>query len=324
MRRKKWLFVVVLLLVLAAWSGYKLYLQRQAAEVYTGTVEVTKADIMPKRSGYLEVLSIEEGDSVAAGQQVARLDQKSFDAQLRRDAAALAGAEAKLADLRKGARPEELREAAANTASALSVYDKARADRLRFAALYTDGAVSRQQFDEALSADVVAENALKAAREKEKLLLAGNRVDVIAAQEMEVERLAAVLEETRIAAAECKLYSPLSGLVLTKQYETGEYIGAGGALATVADLGDCWVKIYVSSDVLGTIQVGQSVTVQIDAYPDRPFAGRVKEISDTAEYTPRQSITKNERANLVFAVKVAIPNADGIFKPGMVADVTLP
>ena len=69
--------------------------------------------------------------------------------------------------------------------------------------------------------------------------------------------------------------------------------------------------------------MGQECSVKIDAYPDRAFTGKIKEISDSAEYTPRNSITKRERANLVFAVKVALPNEEGIFKPGMVADVLI-
>lgn len=323
MQHRKWLLVAALFLCLVGWAGYKLYLQGQAAAVYTGTIEVTKADITPRLSGYLTVLSIEEGDAVEAGQQVAQIDRRTLDAQLRQGEAALAKAKATLLDLRKGARPEELREAAANTASALSVHEKARADRRRFQALYASGAVSRQQYDEAVSADSVAENALRAAQEKENLLRAGNRADVIAAQEMEVERLSAVLEDSRIALADSALKSPISGRVLTKQYEVGEYVNAGGAVATIADLEDCWVKIYVSSSALGEIGIGQEAAVRIDAYPDRVFAGRIREISDAAEYTPRQSITKNERANLVFAVKVAVDNEAEVFKPGMVADVTL-
>lgn len=323
MRQKKWLAVGLLFLCLVGWAGYKLYLQRQSAEAYTGTIEVTKTDVVPKRGGYLALLSIKEGDAVAAGQQVAQIDQRDLDAQLRHDEAALAKASATLTDLRKGARLEELREAAANTASALSVYEKTRADRQRFQELYAGGAVSRQQYDEAVSADAVAESALWAAREQENLLRAGNRVDVIAAQEMEVKRLAAALETSRIALADSVLCSPVAGRVLSKNYEPGEYVNAGGPVATVADLRDCWVKIYVSSNTLGVIQIGQSAAVRIDAYPDRVFEGRIKEISDTAEYTPRQSITKNERANLVFAVKIAVENEAEVFKPGMVADVTL-
>ena len=72
------------------------------------------------------------------------------------------------------------------------------------------------------------------------------------------------------------------------------------------------------------VQDGSPASVYVDAQPDTPLAGRVREISDRAEYTPRQSITRNERSNLVFAVKVGIDNTDGLVKPGMPADVIFP
>lgn len=323
MKQRKFTAAFLILLLLLGWAGYKLYLQQQSSHIFTGTVEATKADITPRIGGYLKELTIKEGDAVAMGQRIAQIDQRELQAQLVRDDAALAKAKAQLTDLHKGARPEELREAAANVASAASVYEKSHADYLRYQSLYVSGAISRQQIDDAKSADEVAANALAAAKERENLLRAGNRDDVIEAQQQEVKRAEAVLSGTKISLEDSILLSPLAGLVLTKNYEPGEYVSAGSAVATIADLGDCWVKIYVPSDLLGSLRAGQGTIVKIDAYPDRVFAGRIGEISDAAEYTPRQSITKNERANLVFAVKVILPNEEGIFKPGMVADVIL-
>ena len=118
------------------------------------------------------------------------------------------------------------------------------------------------------------------------------------------------------------IYSPLDAMVLTKNFEAGEYVNAGSALLTVADLSDCWVKIYIPSTELGRVSVGSLAEVRIDAAPGQVFFGRVREISENAEYTPRQSITRNERANMVFAVKVAVDNDAGVLKPGMPADVS--
>ncbi|MDF2634104.1 MAG: hypothetical protein K0R78_978 [Pelosinus sp.] len=115
----------------------------------------------------------------------------------------------------------------------------------------------------------------------------------------------------------------LNGVVLNKNYQNGEFVNPGSAIATIGDLNDCWVKVYISSEQLGLIKLGQSVDVKIDAYPDKVFAGNIKEISQNAEFTPRQSITQKERANLVFYVKVKIDNSEGILKPGMPADVVI-
>ena len=323
MTKNKIITAVIIAVLIMAAGAYKLYLQSEAAKILTGTVEATKADITPRQGGYLRERPFKEGDRVEAGQAAAQLDVRDLEAQLAECDAALKKAQSQLIDLEKGARPQELREAAANVASALSVYKQSHADRLRYEELYSQGAVARQQLDQAVADDLVAINSLKAAREQEALLQEGSRVDEIEAQRAEVKRAEAALKNAQVDLADATLYSPVSGVVLSKNYEVGEYVAAGMSVATIVDLSDCWVRVYVPSDVLGSIKLGQECDVKIDAYPDKVFKGRIKEISDSAEYTPRNSITRRERANLVFAVKVALPNEEGIFKPGMVADVLI-
>ena len=142
-------------------------------------------------------------------------------------------------------------------------------------------------------------------------------------QRLEVERSEAVLAASRTQVADLEVNSPLAGRVLSKNYEKGEYVNAGAAIATIGDMNDCWVKIYVSTEQLGKIRLGQAASVKIDAYPDKTFRGEIKEISQNAEYTPRQSITQRERANMVFAVKVKLDNPAETMKPGLPADVVL-
>ena len=146
---------------------------------------------------------------------------------------------------------------------------------------------------------------------------------MIEAQRQEVERNVAILAATQSEDNDSIVACPANGLVLTKNFEDGEYVTAGAPIATIGEMDDCWVKVYVSSEQLGLIHVGQSVDVNVDSFPGRTFEGKIKEISENAEYTPRQSITKQERANMVFAVKVKLDNSEGIFKPGMPADVVI-
>jgi HlyD family secretion protein len=164
---------------------------------------------------------------------------------------------------------------------------------------------------------------MQALEQRLSLSDAGNRPKAIEAQRLEVERSKAVLAASKALVQDTVVASPVSGLVLTKNFENGEYINPGSALVTVGYMNDCWVKIYVPSTHLGLIKVGQPADVKVDSFPDKVFRGEIKEISQTAEFTPRQSITQRERANLVFAVKVKIENADGILKPGMPADVVI-
>ena len=323
MDKRRLLAVGLLFLVLAGLAGYKLYMRTEEGITATGTVEVTKVDLMPKVSGYLNGLTLQEGDRVQTGQEIVRIVRPDLEAQVLRDAAALEKAAVQLSDLEKGPRIQEREQARANLAAAQSVYDKAQSDYERYQALYQSSAISRQQLDVAKSAYEVAYNSLVAAQAQQNLIEEGNRPDTIAAQQLEVERSKAVLAASRTAVADTLVISPLSGLVLTKNYENGEYVNAGSPIATIANMDDCWIKIYVPSPQIGLIQIGQAAEVKVDAFPNRVFSGSIKEISQNAEFTPRQSITARERANMVFAVKIKIDNTEGILKPGMPADVVL-
>lgn len=321
MKNYKIAAAIIAVIVLFIGAGYKLYLKKVNEKIFTGTIEVTKADITPKVSGYLEKINFSEGETVEKGTQLAKIEATDYQIQFNHDQAALAAAEAVLTDLQKGARKQEIAQAAAQSEAASSAYDKANKDWLRYRALYDSGAVAKQQYDEALNARTVAQKQLEAARAALDLLQSGTREDQIKAQEQEVKRCRYLVEQSRNNIAYTDLKSPVDGVVLTKNYEAGEFVSAGTAVMTVAELADCWVKIYIPSEMLGKVSYGQQVAVMIDAYPDKTFTGIIKEISDQAEYTPRQSITARERANLVFAVKVKLLNDEKIFKPGMIADV---
>lgn len=307
----------------AIFAGTKWFKGKDEGIKATGTIEVTRYDVAPKVSGYLSELLIAKGDSVKLGQVIARIARPDLVAQVLRDEAALKKAEVQLTDLEKGARSQERIEAGANVSSAQSVYDKAQADLARYQELYAQGAIPQQQLDAAKVAFTTAENALRAARARYNLLEEGSRADVIEAQRLEVERNKAIVELGRTQLADTVINSPGTGLVLAKNFEQGEFVNAGAAIATIGDLNDCWVKIYISSTQLGLIKIGQRAEIKIDSFPGRVFGGEIKEISQQAEFTPRQSLTQQERANMVFAVKVRVNNEDAALKPGMPADVVL-
>ena len=165
---------------------------------------------------------------------------------------------------------------------------------------------------------------LEAARQRLALLEAGTREQTLQAQRLEVKRAEAVVEIDEALQGDQTVRAPLSGVVLSRNREPGEYVVPGSVLATVGDLEDCWVRIYVASTQLGRVRLGQTARLKVDSYPDRTFRGKVTEIAQDAEFTPRQTLTQEERANLVFFVKVKIENPQGILKPGLPVDVELP
>lgn len=320
---KKLAVGVIILVIIASAAGYKLYLTKETGITATGTIEVTRADIMPKVNGYMSDLTIQVGDTLSAGQLVAHISRPDLKAQLLRDEAALSKAKVQLTDLEKGARSQEIQGSNANSNAAQAVFDKAQSDLERYHKLFQDGAISSQQLETIQANYEVALNSLRAAQAQNSLVQEGNRPDTIEAQRTEIQHAQAIVDASRALLDDTSVITPLTGVVLTKNYQNGEYVNPGSAIATIGDMSDCWVKVYVSSAQLGLIQLDQEVAVKVDSFPGKTFSGTIKEISQTAEFTPRQSITQSERANLVFYVKVKLSNSDGIFKPGMPADVII-
>lgn len=288
-----------------------------------GTVEVREVSVIAREHGTLGEFSVGEGDRVGKGDVVARLVRADLQAQAEQDIEGSARARAVLADLQSGARPQEIREAEAAYGAARIRYDLAQGDFVRFSALYGERVIAKKEMDDVTARRDLAKSDLEAARQRLSLVRSGARPEVLKAQAAEVRRIEALHRVTMARIADTVLVAPLGGVILSKNYEEGEFVPAGAVLATVADLSDCWVKVYLPSTVLGRLNPGQAAEVRVDSFPDRAFRGRVRKISDQAEFTPRQSLTTEERANLVFAVEVAVDNPDGVLKPGMPADVII-
>ncbi|MBF8248793.1 MAG: secretion protein HlyD [Bacteroidetes bacterium] len=115
----------------------------------------------------------------------------------------------------------------------------------------------------------------------------------------------------------------MHGVVTKRFIERGELVGQGMSLFRVANLAEMDLMIYVLETELPKVKLGQQAKVKVDAFPDREFNGRVVFISSTAEFTPKNIQTKDERTKLVFGVKIKVANADGSLKSGIPADVTL-
>ena len=288
-----------------------------------GTVEVQEVNVATREKGTVTDLRFDEGDRVRKGDLMARLVRDDLQAQSEQDLEDLSRARALLADRESGSRPQEIREAEEAYGAARVRYDLAQADYVRFSALFREKVIAKKEMDEATARRDLAKKDLAASSERLSLVRSGSRPDIVKAQAAEVRRVEALHRVTLARIADTVLTAPLDGVILSKNYEEGEFVPPGAILATVADLSDCWVNIFIPSTVLGRVKIGQGADVRVDSFPDRVFPGRVRKISDRAEFTPRQSLTTEERANLVFAVEVAVENPDGVLKPGMPADVAL-
>ncbi len=122
----------------------------------------------------------------------------------------------------------------------------------------------------------------------------------------------------------CSITSPLTGTVLTKYHEPGEWVNPGTKVFTLADLREVWCLIYVPAPDLQKLAYGQKLKARLDDENKTSFEGTVTHINDQAEFTPKNVQTEKERTNLVYAIKVTFPNPKGLLKPGMTLEVSIP
>jgi HlyD family secretion protein len=285
----------------------------------SGHIEATDIRLAATVGGRLLEAPFEEGNVVAAGVVVARLEATDAEHRLDQARATAEAADAQLRLLLAGTRAEDLRRAEDQLAQAQAELDAARRDLDRLAGLAERGTATEKSRDDAETRKEIAERAVAAARAQVDKLVAGPR-----RQEIEAARAQRAAAEAAVAAAEQKIVdatvlSPIDGVLTTRVAEPGEVLAPGAAIAVLTDLARPWLTVWIDEPNLSQVALGQSAVVTVDG-SDRTFEGTVSFISPVAEFTPKNVQTPDERAKLVFRVKLQLDNDEGIFKPGMPAD----
>ncbi len=290
----------------------------------SGTVEATEADLGFQMAGRLESVLVREGDSVEAGAEVAFLDQEELTARRRSAEAQKQAAQALLDEMVSGFRKEEIGEGRAALKQAEELRDDALRDQERARRLFDGGSISREMLDKAQTAFRVAEAGVDQAQQRLQILEDGVRPERLAAQRANVAQADAAVAQVDAALRNSVVVIPFAGIVTVRHREPGETISPGLPVLTLLDPEDRWVRIYVTEDRIGAVNLGQTADIFSDTYPDRSYGGEVIFISSEAEFTPRNVQTTEERVKLVYAVKVRItgdPSHD--LKAGIPADVVL-
>lgn len=286
----------------------------------SGTIEATQVKVSAKLAGTVEEVNVKEGDSILADDILVKLTRTDLVLQRERDLLNIELAQAKLRDLQAGARPQELQEAYANLTIAQESLVKDKTDLERIEKLYEQGAASLQELEGAQLKVDLAQNKLDIAQAKVDLINAGPRAGAVEAAVIELNRMEAILKATDNVLVDLIVKSPLNGTVLSRNYEVGEFAPQGTRLFTIANLSDLWITVYIPSDQLSQISLGQKVECSVSG-DSNIYNGEVIHLADQGEFTPKMIQTKKERANIVFAIKVAVENLEGRLKPGMPADV---
>ncbi len=285
----------------------------------SGTIECVQVQLAPLVGGRLLDFPPREGARLKQGDLVARIDPADYELKRNEARAALAAAEAQLDLMLAGSRDEDILRSREQVALAAAAARAAAADLRRIEQVYQKRSATQKQMDDARSAAEQTAAALAAAEQAHAKAVRGNREQEIEAARALVEAARARLAQLDKAVADCRVTAPADGMVTTRVREDGEVVSAGSVLLILSRLDEVWLSLYVPESRLGQVKLGQAAWVRIDGDP-KAYEGKVTFVSPEAEFTPRNVQTPEERAKLVYRIKITLPNPDGVFKPGMPAD----
>ena len=292
--------------------------QKKEAFDATGSFEVDEVVVSAELSGQLLTFPVNEGDSLTKGQVAGTIDVTNVSLQKEQVQATIGSLSEKTVDA--GPQVKLLEDQLKVQQSQLDnqLHEKARTERL----VKADAATGKQLDDINAQVDVLRG---QMAVTRQQIAVQENNTNSqnrsILSEQDPLKKQAAQLDERL---SKSKIINPVSGVVMTKYAEQGELMAPGKALYKIADLSYLKLRAYITGDQLSQIKLNQEVIVLVDdgAKKYRTYKGAITWISDKAEFTPKSIQTKEERANLVYAVKIKVKN-DGFLKIGMYAEVQL-
>jgi len=284
---------VMALAALAIASGLMSCAKERPAPGGSGFVEATEVAVSAEVAGQVKALRFDEGTLVARGDTLAEIDTLSTVLRLGQARAGRTAIEKKISMA-----SISIEQAARNAELAAKEFERAKS-------LLASGSVDQQLADE-------VENAYRQAALARKQAEAA-----LEAAQAELARAESDVRLLEKQLADCFPRSPLRGVVTAKYVEAGEWVGVGRAILKIAVLDTVWVKVYVPAVDLTFLKIGGRAGVDPEDGRSRPLDGTVTWISSEAEFTPKNVQTKEARADLVYAVKVTIPNPGGVLKIGM-------
>lgn len=302
----------------------------------SGHVEATEVRLAPEMGGRVLSLNVKEGDRIQTGAVVLTIDATDLQLAIARAKTERASAEAQLRLVRASARSEDVKQAEAQVEAAKAdipaaraELDAATADLQRFDLLLSRKSGSQKQRDDAATRRDVASARVEAAQKRAEAaeatlarVKAGARREEVAVAESRIATAQAAIASLEDQLKDATLVSPVSGVVTEKLTEMGEMVAPRAPVAVVADLDHAWADVYVPEPAVPRIALGQPATLFTDA-GGAGLTGTVTFISPKAEFTPRNVQTADERAKLVYRIRVTVDNSGGVLKQGMPVDAEL-
>ncbi|WP_447335510.1 secretion protein HlyD [Klebsiella quasipneumoniae] len=318
--------VVILLIVilLAALGGGWWWYQssRQQPLTLYGNVDIRTVNMSFRVGGRLASLTVDEGDSIRAGQTLGALDRAPYENALLQAQANVSTAQAQYDLMMAGYRSEEIAQAAAAVNQAQAAYDYAQNFYQRQLGLRASSAISANDLENARSSRDQAQATLKSAQDKLRQYRAGNRPQEIAQSKASLEQAQAALAQAKLDLHDTVLTAPSDGTLMTRAVEPGTMLNAGSTVLTLSLTHPVWVRAYVDETNLGQAQPGQEVLIYTDSRPDKPYHGKIGFVSPSAEFTPKTVETPDLRTDLVYRLRIVVTDADGALRQGMPVTVS--
>jgi len=268
----------------------------------TGVFEATEVTVSAEQTGKLMALDVTEGSNVEAGHEVGLIDTVQLYLKARQIGATKLVYSAQMPETQK------------QIATLKQQLEKAQKEEARFAALVKEGAANQKVLDDASSQVSVLQKQLEALQSTLQ-----NSANSLAAQmnTADVQQLQVI-----DLLQKCHISSPISGVVIEKYAQCGEFASTGKPLFKVADISNIYIRAYITGDQLTGLRLGQKMRVFADQGSNgrKEYEGTLTWIADKAEFTPKTIQTRDERANLVYAIKVSVKN-NGLIKMGMYGEV---
>ncbi|ASJ72659.1 HlyD family efflux transporter periplasmic adaptor subunit [Granulosicoccus antarcticus] len=287
-----------------------------------GNVDVRELQLAFRTSGRLQSMNVEEGDLVATGDSLASLDSGPAEGNVKIADAELAHAEAQLASIRAGSRPQEIAQARAAVRDAQAAFDDAQRGAERQAQLLRTQSTSRTLLESAQTLRESAAARLVSAEEALALAAAGARPQDIKAAEALVAVVQAQRDQAARTLADTVLTAPTAGIISTRIYEPGSMLAIGQSVYTLALTDQLYVRAYAEEPMLSSIAPGTQVSIHTDN--GARYTGQIGFISPSAEFTPKTVQTPELRTSLVYRLRILVKDADQGLRQGMPVTIVLP
>lgn len=289
-----------------------------------GNIDLRQVELPFNASERVAEVLVDEGAPVTRGQVLARLDTSRLAPRVDQAKAQVQAQAQVLERLRRGNRPEEVAQAAANQRFAQAENDQAQLHYRRIESLFTQPAgsvVSEQDRDQARAHAQAAQARLDVAQKSLDLMIAGARQEDIAEAAARLQAAQANLALLSQQLQDADLVAPVDAVVRTRLIEAGEIASPQKPAFSLAIVDPKWVRAYVEGSALGLVHPDMKAAITVDSFPGRSFDGWVGFISPTAEFTPKAVQTAELRSSLVYEVRVFVRDPDDDLRLGMPATV---